>query len=662
MEPFQILAMISVFLLSSENACSLKACQVFCDCIPEPITAPWALRATCKKDDLMTVPRLTPNVTYIKIDSFKLLFIDGLAFSDAPSLKSVYIGAKNLAQVHKDAFQALANLSSITIKTRSTVHFGIETFRNLNQLKFVKLTTNLTQIPSQDLCGTSKLQRLYLNENRIASVRLHPCVEQTWTNLSVLILTDNPLGSIKAEDFYHLRNIQVATFSINRCGLAELDSDVFQYLTHVRNLDLGGNKIKTLPHGIVDSLSSLKILSLKGSYVTELPFSENAPFVATLEQLNLGSCQKLNLTFGRDFLKATRLKFLIMNNLKLDVIDNILFANFINSPIIQLNLRASRVSEISSKAFEGLHSLERIDLSDNRVESEDIRNLSQSVSATLQSLTIDNTFLTKVSNSTFEGFPHNNSLDYLSLQNNKMTGIGRNSFARLRKVTQLNLNHNSLTLDNLDFRAFAGLDSFETLQLESNILMDMPSTNRFSIPTTLQRLYLGHNGLAFLTFGKLVGYNNLTFLSLPNNNIKRIADYAFKSELKMLSILDLTENRMVSIHESAFHGLVSLEYLKLAGNKLRTMSPNALTNLKLLKQFKIDTNSHFAEYGNDLAIMFKGLVNLAEVNLRSCAIDTLPAGMFNDNHKLLTLQLSNNDISFWDSELFQPTQNACTVQ
>lgn len=102
--------------------------------------------------------------------------------------------------------------------------------------------------------------------------------------------------------------------------------------------------------------------------------------------------------------------------------------------------------------------------------------------------------------------------------------------------------------------------------------------------TNLIELDLSHNALTVVPRLGLEDCKQLMRLSLRGNRISKIAqdDFYFLTDLNSL---DLAECGLEHIHPEAFHTLKNLEYLRLEGNQLRTLTPlgHFAPNLRLGK-------------------------------------------------------------------------------
>ncbi|XP_055366464.1 fibromodulin-like [Betta splendens] len=173
---------------------------------------------------------------------------------------------------------------------------------------------------------------------------------------------------------------------------------------------------------------------------------------------------------------------------------------------------------------------------------------------------------------------------YVYLQHNRIAGIPDGVFDGATALVWVVLFHNQLSSDKVGKNVFAKLRRLERLFLEHNELMRVPP----NLPTSITDLRLGHNRISQLLPGSFEGMANLTSLQLQANDIEDAGD-AFRG-LKSLTTLDMSRNRLGRIPEHLPEGLQQLylefnsvdrvpagflaaapqlQFVRLAHNKLR---------------------------------------------------------------------------------------------
>ncbi|XP_071445259.1 uncharacterized protein kek2 [Hetaerina americana] len=138
----------------------------------------------------------------------------------------------------------------------------------------------------------------------------------------------------------------------------------------------------------------------------------------------------------------------------------------------------------------------------------------------------------------------------LEFSGNNLQVLGRDRFLRAGLLHLQRIYVSRCRLGSIDDHAFRGLANLVELDLSDNLLSRLPSPTTFADFPSLMRL------------------------SLSNNPIRRIPSRAFYP-LTSLVTLEISGCEVEVIEEMAFSGLDSLEWLKLDGNRLRTIGGGA---------------------------------------------------------------------------------------
>ncbi len=178
--------------------------------------------------------------------------------------------------------------------------------------------------------------------------------------------------------------------------------------------------------------------------------------------------------------------------------------------------------------------------------------------------------------------------------------------------------------------------------------LDLWDNNVTAIPpavtalTYLQHLHLSHNGIGGAVPGYLGSLQNLTLLSLGDNNFTSVEPGV--GGLSHLQFLDLVDNHLSSLPES-LSGLKSLETLLLWGNSFTSM-PSAIAGMSNLRQLLMEDN----QLTGELPAWIGNLANLEELGLAINHITSVPPEIGKlDNLQLLLLQ--RNDITALPPEI-----------
>lgn len=178
------------------------------------------------------------------------------------------------------------------------------------------------------------------------------------------------------------------TLECRGCSLSKIDAEVYQYLPHLTNLDLGYNEIHDIATEDFSNLSMVKSIKLDGNKLWEL--TENVFFYTRM--------------------------------------------------LRKLNLARNSLSKIHPSAFSHLKSITDLDLSYNKLEYLEIATFLP-VNTTLQHLSMSGNFLnTQVLQSVLKGVPN---LSELEIADGGLNDVPENTFPG--EITCLNLAGNILT-------------------------------------------------------------------------------------------------------------------------------------------------------------------------------------------------------------------------
>uniref|UniRef100_A0A667XHD1 Leucine-rich repeat-containing G-protein coupled receptor 4 n=1 Tax=Myripristis murdjan TaxID=586833 RepID=A0A667XHD1_9TELE len=137
------------------------------------------------------------------------------------------------------------------------------------------------------------------------------------------------------------------------------------------------------------------------------------------------------------------------------------------------------------------------------------------------------------------------------------------------------------------------------------------------------------------------------YLDLSMNNITELPAYIFKN-FPYLEELRLAGNDLSFIHPEALSGLHQLKVLMLQNNQLKTVPSAALKNLNSLQSLRLDAN-HITTVPED---SFEGLQQLRHLWLDDNNLTEVPIGPLRHQANLQALTLALNRISFIPDNAF----------
>lgn len=273
-----------------------------------------------------------------------------------------------------------------------------------------------------------------------------------------------------------------------------------------------------------------------------------------------------------------------------------------------LGMSHNKLLDIDSNAFQGLYSLQTIDMSHNKLHGDPL----------------------------IGRFKHLSSLQRLNLANNEIHEIRQKPFQDLHQLIELDLSGNKLKHMHAD--GCQGLSSLLFLKLDQNDLQQLPALC-FQELDSLLSLHLSSNNVNRLHSGVFHSLDSLITLNLDNSGVETIDMHAF-AQLTKLELLILSNNNLSSISGRSLRHLSNLRQLYLDANpivQLASYSLFALDNLETvyMRQMPVLQRVQTAA--------FSDLPALRVVNLDKCKyLSEIQDGAFQNTPELRIVELKNN--------------------
>jgi Leucine-rich repeat (LRR) protein len=393
-------------------------------------------------------------------------------------------------------------------------------------------------------------------------------------SLKTLALNNNPFGQVMEESNTNsfLRHmVKLEVLELRQVGAKAIGDRFFDHVSNTLDkLDLSSNQIESLGPDIFKSnLRNLKELLLINNRMRSVDPGTFA-FLYNLRELGLESNPDLG---------SIDLSKLTINLTKLDI-SNIGLCELANSMfkstpyLTELKLNKNKLLAIPQLAFEGLRSLNQLDLSDNQL-GDVSKSLLQCGNANLSC-----------------------SLTKLCLAGNKLKTICLDSLAHFRQLDSLDLSRN--LIDGFEPQCnHPGQDDLlqlSELDLSSNKLASLQQVAkllRANDNKCLVKLNLSSNQIESiddqLFFDE--NFSRLKYLNLSNNAVKLIRPNTFNADnLISLVDLDLSHNKLasLSLRDSSIARLLCLESLNLVGNGIKSLKQTELSDMVSLRWFCFD--------------------------------------------------------------------------
>ena len=449
-----------------------------------------------------------------------------------------------------------------------------------------------------------------------------------------------------------------------------------------KKLLLNNNNLSYLPASAFAKLTELKILDL--SYNCIVNMHDNAfNRLIWLQTLNL-SRNKITYINERIFQKTKHMQFVYLSDNMLTNIPSI-YGN--KKPLMMLDLRANNIVNATfPPSYQHLNTI-MINLSENnlgRITADDMKylraenvetfacsncNLSFIDSGNifhrfyrLKSLNLGNNPLSFTQlDELINGLSQNRMLNQLFLDS-VINGYGLPSefFKPLKQInlTSLKLS-DARNYGHLASSTFASLQSLQHLDLkrcEFTYIVE----DTFRLLNKLQSLYLDFVGLSFVNY-PLIGKffpDSLSTLSLNVNFMFHLQPRAFE-DLRYLNYLYLRGCSIYSVSSEAFPIDNKLRSLDLSHNLIfepTMFNHTTLSRLVHLEKLKLAENDFGLIFRSEPKFL-NSLPNLTLLFLRRNRIAFLPTEFFITQKKMKHLDLSENSLTTFGSDLCQHFEN-----
>lgn len=519
----------------------------------------------------------TSKVYALKMDNTGLTEI-GPYFLQATGLYRLEISRNPLFEVHDDAFH------------------GLE--RSLWEL--ILHSNGLIEVPTKALRYLHKLHHLDLSGNEIGVIE-RDSFRGLQNSLEILNLGDNSISQIPIDAFHGLPNLKELDLSSN--NLHEITPDVFrEQMNSLVKVNFADNLLKEIPYVPLAMLKSLRQLDLSSNQITGFQIETgNQPMSIklALDQIHLehneinviqpGAFQYF-LTVNRTFLdfnpihiisdnafQSARIRELYIRHCRLDFIEPSAFAG-LESSLQVLDISGNNITTLSDKLFNSFDFLGHINVKDNKISSifpqgvgfasfqsdlfqldlsgdrngptnlQDIKRIDK-----LRTLTVGRLLSNQLSSDDFLGFGMH--LENLKIRHAGLKNIKAHAFVHARGIKQMDLSEN--TIDTIENGAFQ------------------------EIGHSLVSLKIAHGFSSQMTqLPDLRDLTSLSKLDLSNNRIKSISDTAFHF-LKNLEVLELNDNQIEQLQKGTFQRDIhqKLEEIAMEFNSLRHVTTHSFVDL-----------------------------------------------------------------------------------
>nr|WHE44612.1 toll-like receptor 3 [Triplophysa yarkandensis] len=489
-------------------------------------------------------------------------------------------------------------------------------------------------------------------------------------NINALDVSHNKLKNLSS--LYLYADLEHVDAGYN--SLIAIEHDLCLALPRLRSLHIQHNEVHLLSEKDLKSCSHLLKLDLSDNRLK----LKGEPFTV-LKDLTW-------LDVSRNKLKSAKLGTqpqlrnlvtLVLSGNEISVLEKHDFSFLSNSSAFQvLRLSSLPLKKVENGCFQTIAGLSELVLDGSKLGPQFTPIICQEIAGTaVQNLSLQNTLLAILTNSTFKGLNKTNITE-LYLSNNAMSKIAEGSFQWFPQLQFLSLEHNYLR--HLTKDTFSGLGNLRELNLQKALnkgSASHPIIDDFTFHplVRLEHLWMSNTAFRGITENIFSGLANLKTLDLSwsSTGLKTVTNKTFASlkESPLLQILNLTGMAINRLGPGAFAGLGNLTTLLLGYNfinqQLKGDELDGLYNVKEL-DFSLNhqsislTNTSFIHVPTLRTLLlsralrgtldlnsspFRPLVNLTFLDLSNNNIANINAGLLKGLYNLKVLKMQHNNLA-----------------
>jgi Leucine-rich repeat (LRR) protein len=452
-----------------------------------------------------------------------------------PQLTDLVVKNTSLTSLSQNDLKNLKNLNSADFNENDIKYIERSTFANLKNLqKIIFRRNNLRHIDEFAFDGSNNLIELDLSENKLTDFT-HEMMENL-PNLRILKIKDNKLHTIHENLFKS--NSKLYEIHLDGNNLRTIDSNTFERLPSLIYLNLKKNDCIDRSFGTSSIHAIKKVLNehclpykiLKEQYSKCLKDVMKCTGDDTRKDLSeeignsMAQVKRLQdlLHFERESLRNEKLVNKNLQN-EIEQLKNSCSQLNDNNPLlIGLNCKTSDGSTCNALNLKvnyenaSIQGKPRPSVTDLKIIDQKVKFLPNGIASiypNLQSFSIDNSKLEKISSTAFNNL---NNLKTLEIKNNDVSVIESNAFDDLLQLEKFILTNNK-KFEALSPKAFVKIHHLKHLNLNDNSLLLLPSD---ILPNNI---------------------NSITTFTAANNNLRFIDVRIFKI-LKGANFIDLSGN------------------------------------------------------------------------------------------------------------------------
>uniref|UniRef100_A0A8C4SLP1 Toll-like receptor 13 n=1 Tax=Erpetoichthys calabaricus TaxID=27687 RepID=A0A8C4SLP1_ERPCA len=564
------------------------------------------------------------------------------AVQDLPTnLECLNLSSNHIKILQQGDFASFPKLTLLRLDMNQIEDIQEGALRGL-QLQSLNLSENrLTNLPSDFGTSLSKLTLLFLSGNKFSN--LSDNLFRPLLRLHLLDISHNPLSSITfVSCLISLRKLVARSI-----GPQSLESQ-FSLPANINELSLSYNNISKL--GLNTSGTSNKILKLDLSNNSISKAKElTSLFLPSLIYLNLCG-NPISLLELQSLLKSTWAPRLLNISLcsmsyndseQLQMLCQVLSSR----PTCHLKLNKNSFRNVQ-EAFQNCTKIKSLDLSDNQIEEPKLFQSNQTFLerlSNLRTLSLAVNQIIYIHTLAFNGL---HKLEKLDLSRNAIGELFDSMLYHVNKIKILLVRNNRISV--LYKKTFCFLTQLRILDLGGNQIQRIEADTFLGL-SKLVNLYLDRNLLKSLSEGIFRGLSSLHILDLASNNLQYSElklEYPSFVHLTSLRRLRLNHQQPYGIHilpSNLFAGLDHLNDLDISSNKLYSLNTLPFASLSNLTALKM------SDMCNGVSLIpnatFASLHKLQKMDLENIGMTEIRSEVFHSlSRSLVKLNLKNNMI------------------
>uniref|UniRef100_A0A8B9S9S9 Leucine rich repeat containing G protein-coupled receptor 6 n=1 Tax=Apteryx owenii TaxID=8824 RepID=A0A8B9S9S9_APTOW len=380
-----LLASSVYFQAVSVEQDAAPSCPPQCHCEEDDIM----LSVDCSELGLSEVPgNLSPLTAYLDLSMNNISWLQPRTLHHLRFLEELRLSGNQISRIPGEAFSGLYSLKILMLQNNQLSRIPAEALRDLPNLQSLRLDANLISVvPEKSFEGLLSLRHLWLDDNALTEIPVQAL--NHLPALQAMTLALNQIWHIPDYAFQNLSSLVVLHLHNNR--IQSLGANGFDGLHSLETLDLNYNELLEFP-GAIRTLGRLQELGFHNNNIKAIP--ENAfvgnPLLQTihfydnpiqfvgqsafqyLPKLHTLSLNVANLSLFPCYLELSHNQIEELPSFHRCQRLEELFTVLLYTPLTGISLSCRDLSWnyiqlIHPEAFVTLHSLTKLDLTDNQL-------------------------------------------------------------------------------------------------------------------------------------------------------------------------------------------------------------------------------------------------------------------------------------------------------